>query len=494
MIQSTRRLWATTLTLGAVGTWLLFDAAVGLNWPIVAALGIAGLHLVLRGSGTGPTQASASWCYPLVLLLAGAAAVTANGFFHFWIAIAIALLLAAATLLNAGLRAGALGPLRFAGAPIRAAFLLARESGRRLGGEVRELIKDEQSYRAARGVALALPVLAIFFLLLASADPTLAAWRRDWIEALSNLSIVPRGVFFVGLTGALLGFYGVALCAPDARLAPVGIASGRAVLSTVERRIVLGSVAGLFALFLSLQVSYLFGNPGARAGSGLSYAEAVHRGFGELTVVVTLCAWLIVACDRLAIRGTRERRIALLGWLLVAECALLLVSAWLRLHAYQMAYGYTTYRVYVAIYIAAAALALVALALEIARGIDLARLTRRICCIAVLAICAPVYWNSAAWVVRRNLDRYAATGQIDIDYLAYQVSADGVPEIVASLPRFEPKAAARLVDALRERHSGDAADRPNDAWFEWNLRRAEARAALATLPSQAPTKGVGRRR
>jgi two-component system sensor histidine kinase BaeS len=494
MIQSTRRLWTITLAIGVLGTWLLFDAAVGLNWPIVAALGIAGLHVVLRGSRTSPILANSSWCYPLVLLLAGAAAVTANSFFHFWIAIAIAVLLAAATLLNAGLRAGALGPLRFAGAPFRTPLLLVRESGQRLGGEVRALINDEQGYRVARGVALALPVLAIFFLLLASADPTLAAWRRDWIEVLANLSIVPRAVFFVGLTGVLLGFYGVALREPDSRLADLESSPGRAVLSTVERAIVLGSVAGLFALFLSLQVSYLFGNPGGRPGSGLSYAEAVHRGFGELTIVVTLCAWLILACDRLAIRGSRERRIGLLGGLLVAECALLLASAWLRLHAYQTAYGYTTYRVYVAIYIAAAALALVALALEIGRGIDLARLTRRICCIAVLAICAPVYWNSAAWVVRRNLDRYATTGQIDTDYLAYQLSADGAPEIVASLPRLEPKAAARLVHALRQRHARDGAGKPSDAWFEWNPRRAEARAALATLPSEAPAEGVGRGR
>jgi hypothetical protein len=361
--------------------------------------------------------------------------------------------------------------------------LVCIEVTQRSDTEARALLRNERNYRTLRGIALSLPIVALFFLLLGAADPTLAAWRDALGELLGDSSMIGRLLLFALIFIALLGLYGIALRAPPASaLDPPR--QPRAALTDVERTIVLGSVAALFALFLGLQVSYLFGNPGETPGSGLTFAEALHRGFGEITIVVTLCAWLIIALDRHAIRGTRERLVRVLEVLVVAACALLLASAYHRLVSYEAAYGYTTFRLYVAIYIAAAAIALALLAWEIWRGIDLVRLTRRIMVVAVLALCTPIYWNSAAWVVRQNLARRHSTDNVDTAYWPNGLSADAIPEVVAALPLLPRAQAEELARNLKQRHSRLSDPAGNHSrWYEWNLRREAARRALQSLPS-----------
>ena len=475
-------LWLTAIGLAAIGTWLLFDAAPGLNWFVVTVLIAAGLFTVTWRKTRGRSLRRDWLPVALAIVLAGGTILTSNESFHFWIALGVFTQFAILTLLNAGLPAERLGPARTAFAPFPAVHLVCLEVTHRSDTEARALLRNERNYRILRGIALALPIVALFFLLLGAADPTLAAWRDALGELLGDSSMIGRLLLFALLFTALLGLYGIALRAPPASgLDP--LRQPRAALTDVERTIVLGSVAALFALFLGLQVSYLFGNPGETPGSGLTFAEALHRGFGEITIVVTLCAWLIIALDRHAIRGTREPLVRILEVLVVTACALLLASAYHRLLSYEAAYGYTTFRLYVAIYIAAAAMALALLAWEIWRGIDLVRLTRRIMVVAVLALCTPIYWNSAAWVVRQNLARRHSS-DIDTAYWPNGLSADAVPEIVAALPLLPPAQAEELARNLKQRHASlsDPAGK-HSRWYEWNLRREAARRALQSLPS-----------
>jgi hypothetical protein len=169
----------------------------------------------------------------------------------------------------------------------------------------------------------------------------------------------------------------------------------------------------------------------------------------------------------------------LLAFLLIAECALLLASALQRLLAYQSAYGYTTARLDVAIYIAAAAAALVLLAWEVWRGIDIARLAWGVMATGVVAACIPMYGNSAAYVVRQNLERYRQTGLIDANYLAYSLSVDAIPETLRALPQLPPEARSTIEAGLAVDYRGPDCETASDGrWFEWNLRRTQACAAL----------------
>ena len=80
--------------------------------------------------------------------------------------------------------------------------------------------------------------------------------------------------------------------------------------------------------------------------------------------------------------------------------------------------------------------------------------------------------NPDAWIARQNIERYEATGKLDVDYLP-TLSADAVPDADDALP--EP---------LRPCVVPLAADLDDDA-LEWNLGRCRARDALDGTASAA---------
>ena len=129
-------------------------------------------------------------------------------------------------------------------------------------------VAAERSQGWMRGALLALPVVVVFGLLLANADPVFATLRRSLEEVLSRWDFLPRLVFFGVLFVASLGAGGLALRGSSAS-SPVSTPSSCACLGRTERLVVLGAVAGLFAVFLLLQLTYLFGNAPAVAGSGI---------------------------------------------------------------------------------------------------------------------------------------------------------------------------------------------------------------------------------
>jgi hypothetical protein len=247
-------------------------------------------------------------------------------------------------------------------------------------------------------------------------------------------------------------------------------------LGETERLIVLGAVVALFASFLLLQLSYLFGNTPARVGSGVTFSEYARRGFGELTAVATLCALLLVVLDRLAARGPRERWVRAAAVVMILEVHILLISALRRLWLYEAAYGFTALRLYAHVYMVAVAVLLCLLGWELARGLSPARLARRAAGVAALALLVVVFWNHEAWIVRENVARYLRTGQVDTLYLS-GLSPNAIPAIVESLPVLPEPGAGALREAFRWRHSAGA-DTPTCRWFEWNLRRRQAAEAL----------------
>jgi len=383
------------------------------------------------------------------------------------------------------------GILRLVAAPFAAlTVVLSRTSG--LLGDAARMFRGGRYVSALRGVAWAVPTVLVFFLLLANADPTFEAWRSGALEALRNLSFLPRLVFWLVLVVLVLG--GLSL---SAQLRPVVTAQIREPLqrahrTVTERSIALGAVALLFALFLVLQVNVLFGDPGGRVGSGMTYAEAVHRGFAELTGVVTLTALLILVLDAAALREAREGRVRILSCVLLAQCLLLLASAWVRLLAYEEAYGYSMLRVYVHLYILWIAVGLLLLAREVLTRIDTQRVLRSAGLVGLVGLLGVAYVNLPAWVVERNVARYQQGSVLDRSYVVQGGGLDALPTIERLLPGMKADDGAAIRCLILQRHAGERdALRAPERWFEWNLRRHAARATLARLTTS--TQGCATR-
>jgi hypothetical protein len=379
-------LWVTALTVAALGTWVLWDAGPGVNWGIWTVAASLGGAACARFAGGRP-GARIGLCAGACALAAGAA-VTADPAFQTFIFLGVAWLFALAAHLADDSRVERIGLALGLAAPFVAIPLWLGEAARR-AGELATIVGTKRHRPVLRGSILASVVVGVFAAILAGADPILAALRDELVVVLERLEFIPRLVFFGVLLVGAVGSYGMAE-RPAAATASSPPAASTSRWTETERVIVLGAVALLFAAFLGLQLSYLFGNAPALAGSGITFAEYARRGFGELSVVTSLCTLLILWLERGARRGRRERGLA---FVLTVLLWILLVSAFRRLWLYEEAYGFTTARFYAQAYMVVVALALVLLVIELARGLDARRFLRRAATVGVVTLIVLSVWN-----------------------------------------------------------------------------------------------------
>jgi two-component system, OmpR family, sensor histidine kinase BaeS len=209
-------------------------------------------------------------------------------------------------------------------------------------------------------------------------------------------------------------------------------------------------------------------NPAAMAGSGITYAEYVHRGFAELSISATLIIGSVLATRRSWVSSDAQaRRIAFAA---IAGEGAMIAIAFMRIVRYEQAYGFTESRLYAQGYMVVLACASALVLAEILRRAQSSRFAYHSATAALLVLSACVYGNTDAWIVRHNVDRYVRTGKIDIYYLTEVLSADATPELIASLPRLRPVEHLAVTKWLCE--GGKGLRHRDERWFAWNYRAA----------------------
>jgi hypothetical protein len=467
MRQSTLpgELYASATTAAILGTAICYDARPGLNWSLWTILVATELAIFARAR-LGANRAAFDVTIALAVILGIAAAVTTNPASIALILITVATLLGVAARLAAGTPAPLLGVRELARMPLRATIDAIRESYARVESTARMMFSDAGAH-VTRGVVIAIPVVVVFAALLAGADPTLSSWLHALSNLLRDWSWFPRFVFFCVLATLSLGSFGLAAGGLITASPPATTSGARLVLGDTERRIVVGAVDALFALFLGLVA---FVSP----PQGESYTAYVHNGFSQLTIVATLSVMLVAVLHNGRPRvGTPWGTLALL-----AECELLVASALYRIAVYQRDYGYTALRMWVTAYMLLVAALLVLVAYEVARPllVDARRFVRRGAVLSVAALTVMVYGNPDAWVATLELHRYQTTGKADISYLS-ELSSDAAPSLLKIAAALPPQCTSRLRPTPL----------PSVAWYEWSWRRSRAERALRAYPS--PTAG-----
>lgn len=201
-------LWLSALVSAALGAWVLFDGAWGVNTVVWAAVAMIGLLLCAAGgAGVSPALALAA---TLGVAIAGVTALTANGTLHGWTALALVVLLAVTSKLAEDGRSERIGWSFIVRSPLSAAVRFLGEAMRRTA-HLAGRMAAERSQGWMRGALLALPVVVVFGLLLANADPVFATLRRSLEEVLRRWDFLPRLTFFGVLFVASLGAGGLAL-------------------------------------------------------------------------------------------------------------------------------------------------------------------------------------------------------------------------------------------------------------------------------------------
>ncbi|MEU8295735.1 DUF4173 domain-containing protein [Micromonospora sp. NPDC048909] len=342
-------------------------------------------------------------------------------------------------------------------------FAGTRPDGRRFG-------------RVLASVAVSLGLLALFGLLFSSADAIFADLLTDLLPDVS-LSGVTSWTLRFGLIGAgLLGGAYLLVRPPD--LGDLRSGPARTV-HRMEWVLPLAALDALFAAFVLVQLTVLFGGSGhVLRTAGLSYAQYARSGFWQLLAVSALTLLVIGGAVRWAPRTTRADRMlvrVLLGTLTLLSLVVV-ASALYRMQVYTEAYGATRLRLFVTtveVWLGVL-FVLVGVAVLRLRGGWLPRLVLATAVLALLGLAAV---NPDRFIADRNVERYQATGRLDVGYLA-GLSADAVPAL-DRLP--EPLRSCALRDI--------AAELPEDGLSAANLGRVRARALLKPDPATAATTG-----
>ncbi|HEX8084586.1 MAG TPA: DUF4173 domain-containing protein [Solirubrobacteraceae bacterium] len=286
-----------------------------------------------------------------------------------------------------------------------------------------------------RGAAIAAVLVLVFGVLFASGDAAFAQLAVESLPEEVSVGLLPFRVLVFVAIAALVGglIVGRRLEAPPAP---------RPRLRTAEWAIPLAALDLLFAAFVAVQLTVLFGGDDrVLQTAGLTYAEYAREGYGQLLVAALLTLALVGGALRWA---SGDRR--LLRALLAVLCLLtgvVLASALHRLDLYQDAFGATRLRVTATATLLwlGAILALVVAALALDRTSFLPRTSLLTTVVAGLAFAA---WNPDLRIAERNLARASP----DRAYLR-TLSADARPALPPDL----------------ERPVGD------DGWGGWNIAR-----------------------
>ncbi len=290
-----------------------------------------------------------------------------------------------------------------------------------------------------RGIVIALPVIAIFASLLASADVVFGQRLEDlinWFNIENLPELIFRFVYILVLGYALAGvILHAATQSKDEKFANEDKPLIPPFLGNVEASIVLGSVVALFAAFVVIQFQYFFGGETNINVEGYTYAEYARRGFGELVTVAFFALFMLLTLSAVTKRETEGQRklFSGLGVALVALLLVMLFSAFKRLGLYEEAYGFSRLRAYTHVFLIWIGLLLVAtIALEI---LSKERMFTFAMLIASLGFASSLpILNVDAFIVRQNIQReiHQQTDTIGLDAQYFLgLSDDAVPELVA---------------------------------------------------------------
>ncbi len=452
--MSSRFAWAG-IAAGTIAAMLLPGARAGLGLVLVA------VALAIAAAFAGPVapRGRSTLLGVLALALAASAVVRDAGWVIWGELLAAVALGTLATSAPRTWRATLLAALV---APLRLA-----SGARRVAGASSGALPAASSGRAfalGRGLVLAGLLVAIFGSLFAAGDRAFAEVAGGLLPDELPLDDAPARLIVFGIVTALAG-----AIAQAARIADTPLRSPLLRIGRSEWLLALGALNALFVLFVGVQVAVLFGGDGyVRETAGLTYAEYARSGFAQLVVIAVLTLGVVAGALRWA-RTAAQREARVLRALLAMLCLLTLVvlaSALHRLGLYEEAFGFTRTRLAVHAFLLfdAALFVLVVVALASARRDWLPRATVLLSASAALA-----FWvgDPDRRVAAHNVERYEATGKIDVHYLA-GLSADAVPEL------------ARLPQPLRDGALGLQRDRlaSADGFASANAARARARRVL----------------
>ena len=447
---------------GLVAGIALSFTAVGITWTLVAATCGAAALLTARRRREPWTLVCAGVAFLLVLPMT---------FLDAWWIAMLCLVAAAAVFLCGVTGARTLPGILLSGL----SWPLASVRGLPwFGRSLRIAGTGSRAPAVVRTAVWSLLGLGVFGTIFASANEVFGSWVDELVPNLTFNDLVGRAFLACFVFAATLGAAYLALNPSDVET--LGDRRPTPLANRFEWLVPVLVVDAVFLAFIAAQARALVGGRDyiEENTSALTYADYVHQGFGQLTLATALTVLVVWLAARRAGRDAEDRR-----WLqgslgLLCVLTLLVVTSALRgMAVYQDAYGFTTLRLFVDVF--EGWLGFVVLAIMVAGALGHARWLPRIALVSgAVALVGLAAINPDAWVAGRNLDRYDATGKLDLRYLQ-TLSADAAPVIEDRLP---PDVSRCVLQHLPDNAMrAEVLDDPR----AWNLGRSRAEQPLTDL-------------
>ncbi len=309
--------------------------------------------------------------------------------------------------------------------------------------------------RVVVGVLITLPLLLVFGGLFAAADAGFARILRQLIN-INVAELIGRIVLFITIMWLAVGLLS-AMVLPIFHYVDKSAMPALFKLGLVEFGLPLSALTLLFAAFVALQLTYLFGGESmVSVASGLTYADYARRGFFELVVVAVLLLivllltdWLIDKSDARVLHFFR-----IIASVLIVLMGIVMVSAFQRMWLYTQIYGLSELRIYPTAFMIWIAMTFLWFAFTILRG-----RTQRFIFGAMLAGFVTLLGlnlvNPDALIVRFNAQRAGglvalaprASRAFDSQYVM-QLSADAVPALIEVMPTLSAQDQAQVRNYL----------------------------------------------
>jgi hypothetical protein len=495
------RFWIIVILLGWSLDFLFWKKPLGVNFAIFVALCLATAILLLRVDELRLSRGAGMLLFPVAFL----AAMTFIRLEPMTVFLSISMVLFLMGVFALVYRSGdwiryslldyVFGYLQLVGSMIARPIGFVAENRRSFSEEPSLSEKrTTQVWPILRGIVIALPIIAIFASLLASADPIFAT-RLEGLIDLFKIDNLPEYIFRLAyiliFAYALAGAFLHAAQKSDEKVQEKTWISP--FLGFTEATIVLGSVVLLFVAFVVIQFQYFFGGQANISIEGYTYSEYARKGFGELVTVAFFSLLLLLGLGAITRRETESQRrtFSILGVGLVGLLIVMLIAAFQRLVLYEAAYGFSRLRTYTHIFMIWLGLLLVAVVvLEVLRrerAIGLAMILASLGFIVSLNML-----NVDAFIVRQNIrreirsstDQTFAQGRADLDAQYFlDLSDDAIPPLVSafhskSLPAsVKEKIGAALTCKQYEREQAEN----KIPWQGFHFSRFNADAAFAQV-------------
>ncbi len=326
------------------------------------------------------------------------------------------------------------------------------------------------------GLAISVPLLIIVISLLASADRVFGHFLTELPHWLNEISIgegIARltwvFVLFLLLFGYLWGFIDTySYRFSEGMPVEHRMEKAKFTLDPIIVTTVLICMNMVYVLFVIVQFSYLFGAWDGILPEGTTFAEHARSGFNELIFVSIINFIVLIGVLNFAGRGNSflHKFIDIMLTLLVGCSSMMLYSAFIRLHLYEEAYGYTYIRFLAHGFMIYLAIMLVVAGLRIwIKQISLARMFIAISLISYVAI---NYIGMDRMIAEKNIERYVQEGKID-EYYLMELSTDAIPLIIT----FSNQESGIMEELLQQEYSRLTQSDRNWPSFNYSRYRAE---------------------